>query len=183
MNEESFREFCYDQYKLSLTVSNELYSRASVLLAGLTVLGGAAVAQVDRRYINLNLSGDWSTIVYRLVGLCTVVALLTAVSALMGSILPRRYFEVGTADKWAKWRDDYSQWMSAVGVHSGFDLALAEATHAFVIQRLCEAQAHNSTVNASRMRCFTTSARWTVVLILCLVTFVISKYIMYGRME
>jgi hypothetical protein len=185
VTQESFREFCYDQYKLSLEQSNELYNRAAVLMTGLTVLGGATAALVNLSYLHLRFSGvEWLFMAYHVAGLAAVGTLLAAAAMLLAVIFPRSYDELATTDQWLKWRSDYSTALHKEGfAGKGGDVVLAQATHNDLVQMLTSAQRHNADVNVRRASCFKWSARLTVVHVTCLTCFALVRFILHWNLQ
>ena len=149
---KEFYDLCYDQYKVSMRETDQIYQRVSFVLLVLTILGGITV-KLGRIDIFDQLFTRVDVFLYYLSSLISYCMLMISILCVVLFALPRRkkYQNLGSMKAWKEWRDDYDEWLKKDNNDS---TALDQVMIKKITKKLADAQANNAPINEKRRQYF-----------------------------
>lgn len=166
---KEFYELCYRQYEFEIKETNQMYQKASFVLAFLSILGTLVynLAKID--ILNLIFRVDiFLYYLYYLYSLSIFIAcLFLGISVYFGILflMPRKnkYKFIASMKLWQKWYNDYDQYLKSSGSKSE---KLDDALFQEITEKLAEAQANNAPINEKRRQYFQLCALMAAVTII-----------------
>lgn len=149
-----FYNLCYDQYKLEMLETDQIYQRISFIPIVLSVLG-AITFKLGRLDILNQVLTRIDVFIYYLANVASYILIGTSVIFAILYALPRKgqYKTLASMKAWQDWRQKYQKYLDSLGDEK-LDEKADEAMIREICPKLAEAQANNAPINERRRQYF-----------------------------
>lgn len=159
--DREYFEIVYDEYKSELAASDSLYQRATVLITGLVIIGGAS-ASMGRLDLLRFPPDRWELLVAQVAVCLVAIAAIVATVQVFIAIWPRSYPKLTKLFFWSRWRERYWNELTAddPSDEERNRQALSDATIESITERLVDAQAWAAYYNQKRLLALQRGILW-----------------------